>query len=172
MWILLRNTGVFYESEQDYFEQLRERMVAYYRHNAVAGSSVDFMAYLLDYDAVILEKEGPTITQHDLVHLLIMLGRYPFLSHSPHAIQQRLTEVLTEYIVTVAREIPGPTFQYYLMEMSPARIVEAGSIVIVSNNLYPRVDWGVFKEHLPRETFGRLMHRTTVEYVTTSGKYF
>ena len=72
----------------------------------------------------------------------------------------------------MAKEVEGSAFMYYLMEIPVDRLVEAGSVVLVSNNLYPKVEWGVFKEHLPRDVFGRLMHKTTMEYVSNSGKYY
>ena len=80
--------------------------------------------------------------------------------------------MLTDYVVIIARQIPGTTFQYYLMEMPKDQLVETGSSVIVSNNLYTDVDWEIFRYHmLETSLFCQLMQETTKKYVNASGKY-
>jgi hypothetical protein len=115
IWILLRNTGVFYCSEEATFEEIQQQMVEYYLANCRPADCVYFLAYLLSYDSLVRLGDNETLDRDDYLHLLVVLSRNPYLCTNRKLLFSKLTETLIPYLLELAREDGDePLLEHYL----------------------------------------------------------
>ena len=170
VWILLRNTGIYYATDSSEYDEIKAHMVEYYTFNRLERELVYFGAYLLDYDSLARSRENEMLDKDDLMHLLIVLHRYPSLMNNKPILEQRLTEYATSYALELAGE-GREEYVYYILMIPSSRLVEEASSMIATNKLYSDVPWATLQKYLPEDLFMTLMVTTSQKYIISTNNY-
>jgi hypothetical protein len=170
VWVLLRNTGIFYATDSKEYEEVKGQMMDYYLRNHMERELVYFGAYLLDYDTIARCRENEVLDKDDLVHLLIALYRYPSLINDHEMVEQKLTELAVSYAIELATEMRSD-YVYYILMIPHSRLVEEGSTLIATNNLYSGDSWPILKKYLPGDLFRQLIVSSSQKYIVSTSNF-
>ena len=115
-------------------------MNEFYQSHHLQKQFSNYGAYLMDYDGLSKVKENEILDKDDLMHLLIVLQRYPSLVRNREDVEQKLADCALAYAIELASQ-NREEYIYYIMMIPESRLVEDTSTMIAYNQLYSSIKW-------------------------------